>query len=113
MENEKPIVWVGSSLEDLVAFPAEARREAGFQLGRIQHDLEPTRWKEFKTIGVGVKEIIIAEDGNAFRVMYIAKFEEAVYVLHSFQKKTQQTSKHDKEIASRRYKQVLADRRNN
>lgn len=64
----------------------------------------------FKTVGAGVKEVIISEDGDAFRVMYVARFDEAVYVLHSFQKKTQQTSKQDKQIASRRYKQVVAER---
>ena len=111
MSKEKPITWIGSSLEDLIAFPEAARKEAGFQLNRVQHDLEPERWKEFKTVGAGVKEIIISEEGDAFRVMYVAKFEEAVYVLHSFQKKTQQTSKHDKQVATRRYKLVEVERR--
>ncbi|MTI14181.1 type II toxin-antitoxin system RelE/ParE family toxin [Sansalvadorimonas verongulae] len=111
MSNEKPIEWIGSALDDLLDFPDGAKKEAGFQLHRVQHDLEPERWKEFKTVGAGVKEIIISEEGDAFRVMYVAKFEEAVYVLHSFQKKTQQTSKHDKQIASRRYKLVEAERR--
>lgn len=112
MAEEKPILWMGTSLDDLITFPDAAKREAGFQLSRVQHDLEPTRWKEFKTVGAGVKEIVISEEGGAFRVMYVAKFEEAVYVLHSFQKKTQQTSKHDKDIASRRYKQALSERQN-
>ncbi|WP_252177170.1 type II toxin-antitoxin system RelE/ParE family toxin [Endozoicomonas sp. 4G] len=109
MDNEKPIFWMGSSLEDLLEFPDMAKREAGYQLSRVQRDLDPERWKDFKTVGTGVREIIISEEGDAFRVMYVAKFEEAVYVLHSFQKKTQQTSKHDKQIATRRYKQVLAE----
>lgn len=109
MDNEKPIFWMGSSLEDLLEFPDMAKREAGYQLSRIQHDLDPERWKDFKTVGAGVREIIISEEGGAFRVMYVAKFEEAVYVLHSFQKKTRQTSKHDKRVAIRRYKQVLAE----
>ena len=103
---------MGSALDDLRDFPGEAKCEAGYQLNRIQHDLEPERWKEFKTVGAGVKEIIISEADGAFRVIYVAKFDEAVYVLHSFQKKTQQTSKPDKQIASRRYKQVLAERGN-
>ncbi|WP_257274215.1 MULTISPECIES: type II toxin-antitoxin system RelE/ParE family toxin [unclassified Endozoicomonas] len=110
MDNEKPIFWMGSSLEDLLEFPDLAKREAGYQLSRIQHDLDPEHWKDFKTVGAGVREIIISEEGGAFRVMYLAKFEEAVYVLHSFQKKTQQTSQHDKQVAARRYKQVPAER---
>ncbi|UYM16801.1 type II toxin-antitoxin system RelE/ParE family toxin [Endozoicomonas euniceicola] len=110
MSNEKPIKWMGSALDDLLQFPDPAKREAGYQLSRIQNDLEPEHWKDFKMVGAGAKGIIISEDGDAFRVMYVAKFEEAVYVLHSFQKKTQQTSKQDKQIASRRYKQVVAER---
>lgn len=101
---------MGSAREDLIQFPDNAKKEAGYQLSRVQNDLDPERWKDFKAIGSGAREIILSEDGDAFRVMYVAKFEEAVYVLHSFQKKTQKTSKHDKEIAARRYKQVLAER---
>ncbi len=101
---------MGSALEDLLQFPDATRREAGYQLSRVQHDLDPEHWKDFKTVGSGTREIILSEDGDAFRVLYVAKFDEAVYVLHSFQKKTQQTSKHDKQLAHRRYKQVLAER---
>ncbi|MFK0569616.1 type II toxin-antitoxin system RelE/ParE family toxin [Endozoicomonas sp.] len=110
MSNEKPIRWMGSSLSDLLKFPEVTRREAGYQLSRVQNDLDPEHWKEFKVAGAGAREIIISEDGNAFRVIYVAKLEKAVYVLHSFQKKTQQTSKRDKQIASNRYIQAVADR---
>ena len=110
-EVEKPIVWMGTSRDDLISFPIEAVREAGFQLGRVQNDLDPVHWKAFSQVGAGVKEIIISEDGDAFRVMYVAKFDEAVYVLHSFQKKTEKTEKQDKATASRRYKEVLAERK--
>ena len=101
---------MGSSLSDLIQFPDDAKQEAGYQLSRVQNDLDPEHWKDFKTVGSGVREIILSEDGDAFRVIYVAKFEEAVYVLHSFQKKTRQTSKHDKQVASRRYKQALSER---
>ncbi len=100
---------MGSALVDLQQFPVDAKKEAGYQLNRVQNDLDPDHWKDFKTVGAGAKEIIISEGGDAFRVMYVAKFEEAVYVLHSVQKKTQQTSKHDKQIASRRYKLALSE----
>jgi phage-related protein len=61
-------------------------------------------------IGQGVKEIRIHQE-NEYRVLYVAKFKEAVYVLHSFVKKTQQTSKKDLDIAKKRYAEMLELRR--
>lgn len=87
MENEKPIYWVGTSLKDLLALPDEVKREAGYQLHRVQNGLNPENWKPFKNIGAGVKEIRISDDGDAYRVMYVTKFLDKIYVLHSFQKK--------------------------
>jgi len=107
MTHEKPIYWVGTSHKDLLNFPDEAKRNAGYQLHLIQNGLDPENWKEFQTIGAGVREIRISESGNAFRVMYIAKFSERVYVLHSFQKKTQKTSIKDVNIAKIRYNAII------
>jgi phage-related protein len=78
---------VGSSYTDLLAFPKQPRREAGFQLGRVQAGLDPIDWKPFDEVGAGTREVRISDDKGIFRVMYVAKFEEAVYVLHCFQKK--------------------------
>lgn len=111
MSEEKEVRWVGSSYEDLRAFPQEPRREAGFQLGKAQAGLEPTDWKPFDDVGPGTKEIRIKDASGIFRVMYVAKFEEAVYVLHCFQKKTQATGKRDKDIAEARYRAVINARR--
>jgi phage-related protein len=111
MEREKEIRWVGSAYEDLLDFPAEARRQAGFQLGKVQAGLEPEDWKPFDEVGAGTREIRIREASGAFRVMYVAKFEEAVYVLHCFQKKTQATSRHDKAILETRYRAVVTTRK--
>ena len=86
MESEKEIRWIGSSYDDLLDFPSSAKREAGFQLGRVQWGLEPDDWKPFDEIGKGVREIRVRDDGSTFRVMYVAKFEDAIYVLHCFQK---------------------------
>ncbi|MBL4825919.1 MAG: type II toxin-antitoxin system RelE/ParE family toxin [SAR324 cluster bacterium] len=88
MGDDKPIYWIGSSYKDLLNFPAEAKQDAGYQLHRIQNGLNPEDWKPFQAIGAGVKEIRISDSGNAYRIMYIAKFAEKIYVLHSFQKKT-------------------------
>jgi phage-related protein len=106
MKHEKPIYWVGTSYKDLLAFPDEAKRDAGYQLHRVQNGLDPENWKPFDTIGAGVKEIRISEDGNAFRIIYVAKFSEKIYVLHSFQKKTQKTPSKDINIAKIRYNAI-------
>ncbi len=106
MEIEKPIYWVGTSLKDLLALPDEVKREAGYQLHRVQNGLDPENWKPFKDIGAGVKEIRISDDGDAFRVMYVAKFIDKIYVLHSFQKKSQKTSLKDIKIAKTRYSAI-------
>ena len=87
-------------------FPALAKREAGHQLDRVQHGLDPTDWKPMKSVGQGVREIRIQYEGQ-FRLIYVASFEEKVYVLHAFQKKTQKTSKQDLDAAKRALKKVL------
>lgn len=107
MRYEKEIRWVGSAYDDLVKFPDEPRRDAGFQLSKIQAGLEPEDWKPFDDVGAGTREIRIRDANGIFRVMYVAKFEEAVYVLHCFQKKTQATSKQDKDITTARYRAVV------
>lgn len=107
---EKEIRWLGSSYQDILKFPEPMRKEAGFQLGKIQAGLEPDNWKPFDEIGAGTKEIRISDVSGIYRVMYVAKFEEAIYVLHCFQKKTDATTKHDKEIATIRYKAIIATR---
>ena len=101
----KPLKFSGSVLDDLRDFPAEARREAGFELYNVQIGVNPSDWKPMPSIGSGVREIRIHERGE-YRVVYIAKFEEAVYVLHAFQKKTQKTRQSDIEIAKARYKDI-------
>jgi phage-related protein len=108
---EKEIRWVGSAYDDLLTFPVEVRRQAGFQLGKIQAGLEPEGWKSFDEVGAGTREIRIREADGAFRVMYVAKFEEAVYVLHCFQKKTQATSQQDKRITEARYRAIVNERK--
>lgn len=108
---EKEIRWVGSAYVDLLAFPAETRRQAGFQLGKIQAGLEPDDWKPFDAVGAGTREIRLREVGGAFRVMYVARFEEAIYVLHCFQKKTQATNLQDRRIAAARYRAIVNARK--
>jgi phage-related protein len=101
----KPLKFIGSSLDDLRNFPDEARRAAGFELHAVQSGLEPGDWKPMPVIGPGVKEIRIHLLGE-WRIIYIAKFHEAVYVLHAFQKKTRKTRQQDIDLARQRCKQI-------
>jgi phage-related protein len=101
----KALKFVGSSLEDLKDFPAEARRGAGFELDAIQRGLTPSDWKPMTSVGAGAYEVRIHVLGE-WRIIYVAKFAESVYVLHSFQKKTPKTRPADLEIARRRYRQI-------
>ena len=101
----KPLNFAGSSLDDLRNFPDEARRAAGFELRAVQSGLEPRNWKPMQIIGSGVNEIRIRVLGE-WRIIYVAKFHDAVYVLHAFQKKTRKTSRHDIDLARQRYGQI-------
>ena len=105
----KPVEFRGSALADLRSFPTHARREAGHQLDQVQRGLEPDDWKPMSTIGAGVREIRIRDAAGAFRIVYVAKFAEAVYVLHCFQKKTAKTAKADLELAATRYRELLKE----
>lgn len=101
----KKLKFVGSSLDDIRNFPDEARRAAGFQLRAVQRGLEPSDWKPMKAIGPGANEIRIHVLGE-WRVIYVAKFRDAIYVLHSFQKKSRKTSQIEIEVARQRYKKI-------
>ena len=101
----KSILFVGSSRDDLRAFPAEVRKALGEELLRVQNGLMPVDFKPIKDVGKGAYEIRVHLNG-AWRVIYVAKFANAVYVLHAFEKKTQKTSQSDMELAKRRYKLI-------
>ncbi|HEY2824362.1 MAG TPA: type II toxin-antitoxin system RelE/ParE family toxin [Gemmatimonadales bacterium] len=107
--HEKPLVWVGSSLADLRAFPTDARRQAGYQLYRVQCGEMPTDWKPIPSVGAGVYEIRV-HTRDEYRVFYVAKFVEAVYVLLAFDKHTRQTAPADLDLARQRLKDVMASR---
>ena len=105
----KALKFRGSALDDLRDFPASARREAGYQLDRVQNEQAPADWKPMATVGKGVQEIRIRDEAGAFRVIYVAKFADAVYVLHCFQKKTQKTGKSDLDLAAKRYADLIRE----
>jgi phage-related protein len=107
---DKPIRWAGSSLEDLRAFPESARQQAGRQLRRLQQGLLPDDWRPMPSVGAGVAEIRLHADGE-HRVLYIAKFAEAIYVLHVFEKRTQGSRHIDLALARKRLADVVRWRR--
>jgi phage-related protein len=107
ISRHEAVSFLGDSLDALRAFPASARRAAGFQIDRVQRGLDPDDWKPMQTVGVGVREIPLRDAAGAFRVMYIATLADAVYVLHAFQKKTAATSKRDLELARTRFKELM------
>jgi phage-related protein len=109
MVDSKRVEFRGSTLDDLRAFSHAARREAGYQLDRVPHGREPDEWKPMNTVGRGIREIRIRDAVGAFRVLFVAKFDDAVYVLHCFQKKTQKTSKADLNLAAQRYRDLLKE----
>lgn len=106
MIDPKPLQFRGSAQDDLRAFPMTAKREAGHQLDQVQNGFEPDDWKPMATIGAGVREIRIRDMAGAFRVVYVAKFADAIYVLHCFQKKTEKTSQVDIDLATKRYRDL-------
>jgi phage-related protein len=103
--NVKELKFVGSSLDDLRNFPEEARRVAGFELRAVQNGFDPQDWKHMKSGGHGVKEIRIHVLGE-WRIIYVAKLADAIYVLHAFQKKSKKTNKNDIELARKRFKEI-------
>ena len=102
----KSVTWMGSSLDDLVAFPPDARRNAGYQLERVQRGEEPFDWKPMSSVGPGVREIRVRDDSGEFRVLYLMSRTELIYVLHCFQKKTRKTARRDTQLARTRFKAI-------
>ena len=101
----RPLSFVGSSLDDLRGFPAAVRHAIGVELMRVQFGGVPRDFKPLGVVGAGAYEIRVHLEG-AWRVIYVAKFEKAIYVLHAFQKKTRKTARSDLELAGKRYKLV-------
>jgi len=102
----KPVRFVGDALDAIRTFPEGAKNKAGYQLERVQRNLDPEDWKPMPSIGTGVREIRVRDLNGAFRVIYLATLAEAIYVLHAFQKRTQQTAGKEIALARRRFGQI-------
>ncbi|MEO8909167.1 MAG: type II toxin-antitoxin system RelE/ParE family toxin [Gemmatimonadaceae bacterium] len=105
LADQKPVLWVGSAQRALRELPTAVRKELGIDLERVQSGRMPRDWKAMSSVGSGVFEIRVRV-GGAFRLMYIAKFREGIYVLHVFQKKAKRTAGIDIELARTRMKAV-------
>ncbi|MFM8901555.1 MAG: type II toxin-antitoxin system RelE/ParE family toxin [Burkholderiales bacterium] len=104
----KALRFVGSAQDDLKNFPAEARRHAGFELHAVQRGQMPSDFKPMPQVGKGAYEVRVHVQGE-WRVIYLARLADAVFVLHAFQKKTQKTRKEDIDLAARRYRQLAGE----
>ena len=107
----KQLLWCGNSYKVLTAFERAVKQASGFQLHLIQQGQDPDDWKPMPGIGAGVREVRVHVNGE-HRIIYLAKFEEGVYILHAFQKKTRKTAKKDLDIAKTRFSEVIQNRAN-
>ena len=110
IEYVKAVSWCGDSLHRIREFPEASRRKVGQQLNRLQHGFEPHDWKPMPGVGPGVCEIRVHEVGE-HRVLYVAKFAEALYVLHAFAKKSQKAPKRDLGAAAARFRALVETRK--
>lgn len=106
----RPVCFLGDSLKCIRDFPDDARHDLGYQLDKVQRGDQPEDFKPMPGIGKGVEEIRVSEPSGAYRVIYVARRAEAVYVLHAFQKKTQATPKKDLEVARHRFRMLQGGR---
>jgi phage-related protein len=108
----KPAAFVDRALDELRSFPNDARQDAGYQVHRVQEGHDPDDWKPMGTVGKGAREILIWEAHGKYRVIYVAHIEEAIYVLHAFQKKDESTPKANIDSARRRYRALMQELKN-
>lgn len=110
--SERPLFWIATSRKDYAEFPPRIQEEFGFQLFLAQTGQHPPSAKALKGLGSGVVELIGDYDGDTFRSVYTVRFETAVYVLHSFKKKSKRgirTPKAELDLIKRRLQVAQAD----
>lgn len=109
-DDVRPLVWLGDSLKQVKAFPAEVRREVGVALYDAQMGDKAPDAKPFKGVGSGVFEIVTRFDTDTYRTVYAVQIGTRVYVLHAFQKKAKKgikTPPREVDLIKRRYKQAV------
>src|SRR5215213_5833192 len=111
---EKPLRWVGASRKEVEDLPRSAREFVDDELDSLRHGEMPLDWKPMPSVGPGACEMRVRthEGGTVHhRVIYVAKFSEAVYVLHVFQKTSRKTAPQHAELARVRYRALISQRR--
>lgn len=113
--DEKEVIWWPEKLKEEIRddWPEQMRKDGGFQLGRVQQGLDPDNYRPMPTIGTGVREIKLQdEDKSQYRLIYIANFDEGIYVFHVITKKTtEQTSPQDIQTAKKRLSEITEHRK--
>jgi phage-related protein len=114
-DEPRPLVWRGSSKGDFMAFPQAAQREMGYALFLAQMgERHPKMSKTLRGFGGGtVNEVRENYEGNAYRAVYTVRYEDAVYVLHAFQKKSKKgaaTPKADMDLVEKRLKDLIREK---
>lgn len=108
MSNLRVVEFLGDTRKRIREWPDIARKRAGRQLERLQLGARPQDYKSMPSVGAGVEEIRVWDDGNkTYRVIYTARLTDAIYVLHAFQKTSQKTEKRDIALARRRLAELL------
>jgi len=107
----KPVAWLGDSLVQVRQFADVPRHDLGYQLERVQAGKEPKDWKSMPSIGLGVSEIRVRDSSGIYRLIYVARFSESIYVLHALQKKDQKTPTPDIELARKRFRELVQERK--
>jgi len=100
------IEWLGDSLAVVNRYSKPVRKSIGFELRLLQNGAKPIHARPLKTVGRGVWEIKVSEKEGQFRLVYLARRRDRIYVLHAFQKKTRTTPKQDIDLAKRRLKEI-------
>lgn len=105
------VVWLGDSLEVLRCFPKPVQGDLGYALEQVQRGQMPPDSKPMRTVGAGVYELRDQDIRAWYRVFYLKKIEDVIYILHCFEKKTAQTERKDIDVAKQRLKRLLEHQR--
>lgn len=112
LETRRPryaaVVWEGDSREVLCGFPQKVRQNFGFELWRLQQGERPMDYRPLPSIGTGVFELRDQDERSWYRLVYLARVDDVIYVLHCFEKKSREMPGKDFEKAKRRWKAVKA-----
>ena len=102
------VVWEADSREILQSFPDAARQNFGFELWRLQQGEKPSDYRPLPSIGTGVFELRDQDERAWYRIVYLSRINDVIYILHCFEKKSRKMPKREFETAKQRLKAVKA-----